>query len=279
MLNLNELPPPNIVAGLDFEQIFEELKNDFLKLYPDAKNVLQLESEPIVKLLQAAAYRELLLRNLINVTARSNLLAFATGADLDHKAAFYNVSRLINENDVDFRLRIQNRIAALAGNGTAEAYKYTALSASQNVKAANVRAYAPGKIQLTLWLRDLNLQSETIAQVSQVFNLPGNRPAGIDVTIQIARPVYIDIVANIWREAQAPADILATLAIQLKQKIADYSSLGRGMPLSWISAQLQMPGVSRVEFPDMRKPAQFTSCLADQYLLAGEIQLSDQGVA
>lgn len=43
--------------------------------------------------MEVCAYRELLLRQRINQAAKSNLLAFATGTDLDNLGALYDVER------------------------------------------------------------------------------------------------------------------------------------------------------------------------------------------
>ena len=129
--DLTQLPPPEVVETLDFETILQVHRADLLARYPEAAAVIDLESEPLNKLLQAHAYRELLYRQRVNEAARAHLLAFATGADLDHKAAFYGLTRLAGESDERLRARVQLRIKSLAGNGTREAYELTAMTASQ----------------------------------------------------------------------------------------------------------------------------------------------------
>ena len=76
---------------LSFESILRAMKDDFAARHPafDA----WLESDPAIKLMEAAAYRELLIRQRVNDAARSVMPAFAAGADLDHFAAFYGVER------------------------------------------------------------------------------------------------------------------------------------------------------------------------------------------
>jgi phage-related baseplate assembly protein len=65
-----------------------ERKATLISLYPEAERAaisrtLALESEPIVKLLQENAYREVILRQRINDAAKAVMLAYSTGADLD----------------------------------------------------------------------------------------------------------------------------------------------------------------------------------------------------
>ncbi|MDU7757683.1 MAG: baseplate assembly protein, partial [Staphylococcus epidermidis] len=126
-VDLSQLPAPNVVEALDFESLLTERKNFLVSLYPtdeqDAvRRTLRLESEPIVKLLQENAYRELLLRQRVNEAAQAVMVAYALGSDLDQLAANNDVTRLVvmpadadtippvdavMESDTDFRLRIQ----------------------------------------------------------------------------------------------------------------------------------------------------------------------------
>ncbi|MCX8018636.1 MAG: baseplate assembly protein, partial [Rhodocyclaceae bacterium] len=117
VIDLSHLPPPAVVETLDYEAILASLKADLSARLPELAPVLQLESEPLVKLLQVAAWRELVLRQRINEAAKSQLLAFATGSDLDHLAAFYGVARLPQEDDEALRGRVRARIMGFANAG------------------------------------------------------------------------------------------------------------------------------------------------------------------
>jgi len=88
--DLASLPRAAAIETLSFEDVLAQLQAEFQARYP-AHNAL-LASDPALKLLEVAAYREVLLRNRINAAAKAALLAFATGSDLDHLAAFYGVA-------------------------------------------------------------------------------------------------------------------------------------------------------------------------------------------
>ncbi|PJN94872.1 baseplate assembly protein, partial [Amaricoccus sp. HAR-UPW-R2A-40] len=94
-IDLSRLPPPDVVERLDFETILGAMKADLIARAPDLAPALALESEPAVKILEVAAYRELLLRARINDAARAVMIATATGADLDHLAALFGVARFV----------------------------------------------------------------------------------------------------------------------------------------------------------------------------------------
>ena len=99
-IDLSQLPAPDVVEQLDYESLLEERKTTLISLYPADQQeaisrTLTLESEPLVKLLQENAYRELILRQRVNEAARAVMVAYATGSDLDQLAANFNVERLV----------------------------------------------------------------------------------------------------------------------------------------------------------------------------------------
>ncbi|MDY8569271.1 baseplate J/gp47 family protein [Escherichia coli] len=100
IIDLNQLPAPDVVEELDFETILAERKATLISLYPEDQQeavarTLTLESEPLVKLLEENAYRELIWRQRVNEAARAVMLACAAGNDLDVIGANYNTTRLI----------------------------------------------------------------------------------------------------------------------------------------------------------------------------------------
>lgn len=75
VIDLSQLPAPQIVDVPDFETLLAERKAEFVALHPKDEQeavirTLELESEPVTKLLQENAYRELLLRQRINEPAK-----------------------------------------------------------------------------------------------------------------------------------------------------------------------------------------------------------------
>ena len=273
--DLTQLPPPEVVEALDFETILQVHRADLLARYPEAAAVIDLESEPLNKLLQAHAYRELLYRQRVNEAARAHLLAFATGADLDHKAAFYGLTRLAGESDERLRARVQLRIKSLAGNGTREAYELTAMTASQNVRDARATQPFPGRVHLLLWCHDAAQAEATLATVLAAINADDGRPLGVPVTVALARARAINITAAIEREAGTPADLAQRLVVTLADALAAYARLGRDVPRSWITARLHTAQVAAVRFPDPAAPAESTPLDDDEYPTLGVVHIED----
>ena len=52
MIDLSLLPAPDVVRPLDFEAELQRLKNLVLAALPDLADVLELESEPVTKVLE-----------------------------------------------------------------------------------------------------------------------------------------------------------------------------------------------------------------------------------
>lgn len=271
------LPPPSVVEPLDFEAILAAQRTDLIARYPEAADVLDLESEPLAKLMEVFAYRELLYRARVNDAARAHLVAFATGSDLEHLGAFYNVPRIDGEADDRYRRRILLRVAALAGNGTKEHYEHVALTASQTVQDAIATQPWPGSVNVQLWLADHSQAEATQAQVLAALTAPAARPLGVPVSVSLAKPRHIHLTARLLREGGAPVNLVDQVLESLPAAMAAYARLGRAVPRSWITTRLHVAGIARVTYPDDAAPPEVTTLAADEYPVWGTVQLVDEG--
>lgn len=163
VIDLSQLPAPQIVDVPDFETLLAERKAAFVALYPEdeqdaVRRTLALESEPVTKLLQESTYREILLRQRINEAAQAVMVAYAIGGDLDQLAANYNVKRLtvtpadndavppvaaVMESDEALRLRVPAAFEGLSVAGPTAAYEFHAKSADGRVADASATSPAP----------------------------------------------------------------------------------------------------------------------------------------
>lgn len=271
-----QLPAPEVVETLDFEALFSAIKADLLARYPAAAEVLDLESEPLVKLMEAFAYRELLYRARVNDAARAHLLIYATGTDLDYLAAMFGLTRLPGEDDERLRLRVQLRIAALAGQGTKEHYELVALTASLNVRAAFATQPRPGAAHVVLWLHDA--AQPTTALVEQALNAETARMLGVVVTTGVASARAVDVRARIWRTAAASPDLMAQLQALLAAQLSAHAALGRSLARSWITTLLHVQGVAAVDYPGEDAPPATIALAADEFPVLGQVQLIDMGM-
>lgn len=244
---LPDLPPPQIVETLSYAAIKEALLADFLQRCPEFTALL--ESDPVVKLLEVAAYRELLLRQRVNQAARANLLAFATGADLDHLALFYGVERLDGEADAAFRLRVRDHIIGFSVGGTPASYRYQALSAHGDIEDVSVASPTAGLVAVAVLARASATADAAalVAAVTARLNDSSVRILTDTIAVTMATPLPVSIAARVWLRPDAPDSRLGELEAALRTSFAAERRLGRDVTRSWCIAQLQRAGVYRVE--------------------------------
>jgi len=160
-INLSDLPAPLVVEPLSFETILAAMRVDLIARFPAIAPTLQLESAVVNHVLQVCAYRELILRARVNDAARSVILAFSTGSDLDQIGATFGVARMVMtpatdeapavmEDDERFRLRVQLGIIAYSVAGPIEAYIFHALTADPTILDAAVNNPHTNRIELTI---------------------------------------------------------------------------------------------------------------------------------
>ncbi len=158
-INLSGLTPPDVIETLDYEAIVTAMRDDLVARFPAIAAVIDLESEPARKLIEAFAYREMLLRARINDAARSVLLASSYGSNLDHLAALFATQRmqvedetgsLVDEDDERLRRRVQLAPEAFSVAGPEGAYVYHALSVAPWARDATAIMTRPGRVRVTI---------------------------------------------------------------------------------------------------------------------------------
>ncbi|MDD3529956.1 MAG: baseplate J/gp47 family protein [Gallionellaceae bacterium] len=240
------LPAPQVLETLRFETVFDALLRDFQMRYPQYSALLA--SDPAIKLIEVAAYRELLLRARINEAARANLLAFAVGNDLEHLGAFYGVSRLPQEQDEPLRRRIRARIMGFANAGGAAHYRYWALSASPEVADVAVDSPAPGRVRISvLPTGHSDTVPEALLETVRATVLRDDVRVLTDtVEVVPVRLVPVTVSAQIWLYPDTPMAVFEALAQRLTRELAQAAVLGWDLTQSWLIAQLQQPGIHKV---------------------------------
>ncbi|MGV8004497.1 baseplate assembly protein [Photorhabdus temperata subsp. temperata] len=275
-IDLSQLPPPDVVEPLDYESLLAERKAQLIALYPEEQRgaiarTLDLESEPITKLLQENAYRELLLRQRVNEAARAVMVAYATGSDLDQLGANNNITRLILQNaddstipptsavmesDRDFRVRIPQAFEGLSVAGPVAAYEYHARSADGRVADASAISPSPANVTVTIMSRENNgvASQQLLDKVAAALNDENVRPVADRVMIQSAKIVEYQIDAVLYLYPTPESEPIRIAAEQqMKRYTETQRRLGRDIRLSAIYAALHVEGVQRVE---LKSPSQ-----------------------
>ncbi|QDH18413.1 baseplate assembly protein J [Wolbachia endosymbiont of Carposina sasakii] len=234
---------PNIIEPLNFEEIFSKMKEELVSR--DGNFSALVESDPAMKVLEVAAWRELLLRERINEAIKSNLLKFATGEDLDNLAEFYGVERQKEEDDERFRKRIKAKIVGSSTCGSKEYYRYHALSADSRVKDALVESPIPGKVQISILSTQLStLPEELLEIVKKQVTRDDIRVLTDTVTVIGCNITEIDIHS---RMSISPVISKEEIKKQFIKKFEASRRLGWSVTRSWIIANLFVDGVENVE--------------------------------
>ncbi|EKN3347463.1 baseplate assembly protein [Yersinia ruckeri] len=296
-IDLSQLPAPDVVELLDYESILSERKATLLSLCDERQRAavartLQLESEPLTKLLEESAYREVMWRQRVNEAARANMLAYSTGADLDQLGANYTVSRLVivpadgsalppvaavMESDSDFRVRIQQAFEGLSVAGSAGAYQFHGRSADGRVADVSVISPSPACVTVSVLSRenDGTANEELIQIVAAALNAEAVRPVADRVTVQSAEIIPYRIDASLFLYPSPEAEPIRQAAeAKLKAYISAQHRLGRDIRLSAIYAALHVEGVQRVELAQpladiVLSESQASSCTAYTLTVGG----------
>lgn len=291
-IDLSQLPPPAVVEVLSYEQILAEAKSELIAKDPALAPVLALESEPLTKLLQVFAYRELLLRQRINEAARKVMLAHAAGSDLDHLGANYGVPRLLldegdalaippvaptYEPDDDYRRRIQLAPEAYTTAGSEASYLFHGLSASGQVADVSAQSPLPGVVAVHVLARagDGVPDAGLLATVEAALSAEKVRPLTDLVSVNPAEIVPFSVAATLYLFDGPSEDVVLSAVNQaLAAYLASSRALGRDITLSGLYRVLHQEGVQRVALTSpaadvVITPQQAGHCSAVDILVGG----------
>lgn len=298
LVDLKKLPAPKVVQELSYETLLTQRKEKFLSLQESDEMRqhwqarLQLESEPVVKLLEENAYLELLLRTNINESAKAVMLTYATGSDLDQLGALFGVKRLIiqaedlksnppttakYEDDERFRTRIQMSLEGLTTAGSRASYEFHALSTSAKIKDVDVTSPTAGTVKVAILSTEGQgtADRDLIKAVKEQLNAEHIRPLTDTVLVESAVILTYEIQATI---TLYPSVLESVVMGNVNQAIASYvnkqHSLGIDITRSGIYAALHQEGVQNVKLTKpmddlIVQPHQAAYCTQIQVNLGG----------
>ncbi|WP_265017150.1 baseplate assembly protein [Wolbachia endosymbiont (group B) of Endotricha flammealis] len=257
---------PNIIEPLNFEEILSRMREELVKR--DASFTALVESDPAIKILEVAAWRELLLRQRINEAVKGNLLKFAIGEDLDNLAEFYGVEREKEEDDERFRKRVKAKVKGWSTCGSKEYYRYYALSADSRVKDALVESPIPGKVQISILSTQTGIVLEELLEiVRKQVTRDDIRVLTDTVTVIGCNITEIDIHS---RMSISPVISKEEIKKQFIEKFEENRRLGWNVTRSWIIANLFVDGVENVE---LIEPKEDVVVLGNECAVLGHVKL------
>jgi phage-related baseplate assembly protein len=264
-IDLSTLPPPDVVEALSFETILAAMLADLQARDPQFSALV--ESDPAFKILEVAAYRELLIRQRVNDGARAVMLAYSTGADLENLAALFGVTRQTidpgnplavppvpptYETDTSLRYRTQLALEGLSTAGPEGAYRFHALEVA-GVKDVGIQGppdTAPGEVLVTVLANtsDGTAGAPLLAAVDAALNAENVRPLTDQVTVQSATVVAYEIIATVYiGTGPDPDAVIAAAQTSVAAFAESRHRVGADIRLSALFAALHVAGVERVE--------------------------------
>ena len=272
-VNFSQLPTPNLIQELDYETIFNERKENFIALYPESeqeqwRTTLNRESDPVVKIIQENVYLELLYRNKCNVDARSLLLAYAEGPDLDHLALTeYGLIRLlitpednsvvpslpaIYESDERLKERCLLSFDGMNTAGSSNAYKFFSLSSDGRVDGIKVYSHIDQPYLLDIIISQIDANNgeaseELINIVQNALDPEHVRPVCDRPIVKSSIAIPYQINARLFVGKNAEDSLLLEAAnIRIQNYIKNARKNGQSIRLSALYAALHVEGINQV---------------------------------
>lgn len=249
-IDLSAMTPPDIIETLDYEAIVTDMRDDLVARFPAIVGVIDLESEPARKLIEAFAYRELLLRARINDSARAVLVASSYAGNLDHLGALFATARQEDETDDRFRRRIQLAPEAFSVAGPEGAYQYHALTVAPWARDVSAIMTAPGTVRVTM-LKDGTDPVPTAGELQSVLiALRDDAVRPLTDVVQVLGPqvVAVTIDARLTLYPGPDGTLVQTRALAaLNAWLERNRMLGMNLRRSAIFARLHQEGVHSVE--------------------------------
>ncbi len=241
--DLSQLPRADLIETIDYEDILADqiawvtaTWDAFRAGRPEipALDTLVLETEPITIVLQAVAYRETLLRALVNDKARAVLLAYSTGTDLDHLGALFSTKRReiaegVFQTDEEYREEIQLAPEAFSVAGPEGAYVYFARRSHPSI--VDVAALHPhtNRIDVVLLSRsgDGTASDEAITAAHIALSPKTSRPLTDDVRVRSASVVGTTIEVTLRvPPGPSPSALEAAAVAAIEKHVAQRRRIG-----------------------------------------------------
>jgi len=291
VINLERLPVPAVVEKLDFEAIFQAHLADFKVRAPEYSAIV--ESDPVYKLIEAFSYRELILRARVNDAARSLMIAYAMGTDLEHLGAIFGVERLVIveadntvtppveavlETDSRYRYRIQLALEAFTTAGSRGSYEFWSLSASGDVKDVDINSPIPGQVDVTVLslLGDGTPDQALIDLVYATLSAEDVRPITDYVVMHSPEILPYSLEANIYTYAGPDPIVVRQAAVEaVTNYVTEHHLLGHDIEVSGLYAALHQPGVQKV---DLISPANGIEVASQQAAFCQSVTVNYIGV-
>lgn len=257
-LDLAALPPPQIIAEVDYEAIVARQNAAFRAewqtlraIHPELPeyDVEMLETDPAVVINQAESYREVSLLAAINDAARARLLAFARGSDLDQLAVFYDIVRQPGETDARLKVRVILAIQGRSTGGPKERYKSVVMNA--DIRVESVEPYRVGRsplINIAVFSTEPNgvASADLLSIVRAALTEESVQLVNDEFVVSSAVLNVVNLSFDIWLMPDADEATVSRAVASLRTAWATEQMLGRDLVCEWWVSKLMIAGVHKV---------------------------------
>lgn len=291
--DLTQLTPAALIETISAEAILAAQKAWLLARWDEVRrdrpdlpplDALGLETEPLTILLETFAYRETLLRALVNDKARAVLIAYAVGSDLDHLGALFGVVRaeiapatpttpVVMESDDRFRRRIQLAPEAFSTVGPRGAYMFFALTLDPSIVDAWAFTPRDGHVHVVVaGSGGQDVSDAVIARLVARFEREDTVPLTDVVTVRRAEVVSYAVVLSVsFPRGPDPVLIRTRVENAIQAYAAERYRIGAEVYTSGLIAAAKVGGVERVT---LAVPAQDIVCADAEIPYLSDLQVT-----
>jgi phage-related baseplate assembly protein len=284
-IDLSTLSAPTIVEVKTFDNILSDMLAD---LATRAPTLVISVADPAYKILEVAAYREMLIRQEAQDGGKQVMLAYATGANLDQIGANYNCARLTGETDANYRTRIALSLEAISTAGPTNSYRYHALSV-EGVADCSVASHTedssidPGTVVVTVLATPTEdvpngtPTDELIESVYAALNSEDVRPLTDTVVVQATTVIEYAISAKLYFYPGPDSEtVMSAAQLDVEAYVESCRRVGYDIARSGLFAALHQSGVARVT---IASPSADVTIDYDEIAYCTGIILTNGGIA
>jgi phage-related baseplate assembly protein len=250
VIDLSKLPPPVFIKRRSFEEIFQALKDSFLKSMVErgTKDFKWIDSDPAYVMAEEAAYEIVRVIEEGNYTATQCLAAFAEGSNLDQLLLLLGVQRQDlseidpatgrpkKESDGSFLRRAllsQDRFSTAGAVSAYQYHVYRYCTEVLKIELVDVRpsSPAPGEVLVPILLakekmdglkKDPDASKSFVKSISDYLNRDDIKPLTDTITVKLAEVKEMALGEVILRTPRGVSpETLRKLAVESLEQYRD----------------------------------------------------------
>ena len=238
------------------------IQSEIISAYENASGRTLSPADPVRLFLLTIADVIIHQRNLIDIAAKNNLIAYAEGDYLDHIGALFGVARKDGEDDGSLRERIHIAPEHYSTAGPAKAYEYYAMTADPDiidVKAETPPMTEPGHVHIYPLMKGGKLPDDRV--LDAVFCACADdtvRPDTDYVEVLPPAAVSYNLSVDYWID-RAKSAMSANIQANVEEAVDGWvlwqkSALGRDINPSELTARIIAAGAKRcvIHSPEFR---------------------------